>query len=115
MLLNNFHSSWKLAYHFHAIFSTQSVLILYKLNLFQLLLLTTLLIVYVRQKKRAIQHVNELNNRLNMLKNMETEFEDVQRKWKEERNNRFSTLLRQTHKKIQAKPSRESALPRSKA
>uniref|UniRef100_A0A1I7XQS0 SOAR domain-containing protein n=1 Tax=Heterorhabditis bacteriophora TaxID=37862 RepID=A0A1I7XQS0_HETBA len=53
-----------------------------------LLLLTSVLILYAKQRRRARQQVTELSQRLTQLKNMECEFDDVQKKWNEERSKR---------------------------
>ncbi|KAJ1365524.1 Stromal interaction molecule 1 [Parelaphostrongylus tenuis] len=53
-----------------------------------LLLLTSVLILYAKQRHRARLQVNELSQRLKELKNMENEFDDVQKKWNEERSKR---------------------------
>ncbi|KJH41712.1 hypothetical protein DICVIV_12306 [Dictyocaulus viviparus] len=53
-----------------------------------LLLLTSVLILYAKQRHRARLQVNELSQRLKELKNMENEFDDVQKKWNEERSRR---------------------------
>lgn len=55
---------------------------------FLLLLLTSVLILYVKQRHRARLQVTELSQRLKQLKNMENEFDDVQKKWNEERTRR---------------------------
>lgn len=52
------------------------------------LLLTSLAFLYVRQKQKAQQKVNELSNKLTELKSMETEFEDVQKMLSDERSKR---------------------------
>uniref|UniRef100_A0A0K0DG18 SAM domain-containing protein n=1 Tax=Angiostrongylus cantonensis TaxID=6313 RepID=A0A0K0DG18_ANGCA len=53
-----------------------------------LLLLTSVLILYAKQRHRARLQVTELSERLKELKNMENEFDDVQKKWNEERSRR---------------------------
>ncbi|VDM57700.1 unnamed protein product [Angiostrongylus costaricensis] len=53
-----------------------------------LLLLTSVLILYAKQRHRARLQVTELSQRLKELKNMENEFDDVQKKWNEERSRR---------------------------
>ncbi|CAJ0597873.1 unnamed protein product [Cylicocyclus nassatus] len=53
-----------------------------------LLLLTSVLILYVKQRQRARMQVTELSQKLKELKNMENEFDSVQKKWNEERNKR---------------------------
>ncbi|CCD73857.1 Stromal interaction molecule 1 [Caenorhabditis elegans] len=55
---------------------------------FLALLLTSLIFLYVRQKQKAQQKVNELSNKLTELKCMETEFEDVQKMLNDERSKR---------------------------
>ncbi|CAI5445963.1 unnamed protein product [Caenorhabditis angaria] len=52
------------------------------------LLLTSLIIVYIRQKQRAQKKVHELFTKLTELKNMESEFETVQKKLNDEKNKR---------------------------
>ncbi|KAK6741849.1 hypothetical protein RB195_009615 [Necator americanus] len=53
-----------------------------------LLLLTSVLILYAKQRRRARLQVTELSQKLKELKNMENEFDVVQKKWNEERNRR---------------------------
>lgn len=48
---------------------------------FQLLLLTSLLIVFVRQKRRATEKLRQLNESLSQLRTMENEFENAQKKY----------------------------------
>lgn len=54
-------------------------------------MLTSVLILFARQRRRAQLEVTELSSRLTQLKSMETEFEDVQKKWNDERNKRSIT------------------------
>ncbi|WKX99918.1 hypothetical protein Q1695_014635 [Nippostrongylus brasiliensis] len=56
-----------------------------------LLLLTSVLILYVKQRRRARLQVTELSQKLKELKNMENEFDHVQKKWHEERSKRSTT------------------------
>ncbi|KHJ94950.1 hypothetical protein OESDEN_05117, partial [Oesophagostomum dentatum] len=53
-----------------------------------LLLLTSVLILYAKQRRRARLQVTELSQKLKELKNMENEFDSVQKKWHEERSRR---------------------------
>ncbi|KAL6727798.1 hypothetical protein Aduo_009643 [Ancylostoma duodenale] len=56
-----------------------------------LLLLTSVLILYAKQRRRARLQVTELSQKLKELKNMENEFDSVQKKWHEERSKRSTS------------------------
>ncbi|CAD6199019.1 unnamed protein product [Caenorhabditis auriculariae] len=55
---------------------------------FLALLLTSVLILYAKQRQRARKQVHDLSTRLTELKSMEIEFEGVQKKLNEERSKR---------------------------
>ncbi|CAJ0578836.1 unnamed protein product, partial [Mesorhabditis spiculigera] len=69
---------------------------------FMLILFTTLLVVFLRQKRKATEKLQLLNEQLLQLKTMETEFEDAQKKLDDVRIKRSSQADGVSHAEMES-------------